>query len=308
MGRAGIRPEELGRARRASVAEPGARARGHLREPLARPTTRVAARRRSRSPASRAAARDAPRRGRDSGHRPRSPTPRRSWRMPDAWFDAVRPGLALYGVAPSASRARGRPALVPAMTRRDARRRPCVAFPRARRSVTAGASSRARPTTVAVLPIGYHDGFRRGFSGRVSVLLRGKAAPVVGAVSMDVTLVDATESGAARGDRAVCLGSDGAASMTAWDLARAAGTIPYEILCGIGPRVRRVLPRRRAGLDRRFLECDRAGSPPPARGARPLLPDARADPSCGRRGRPTTSRRCSGRWSASASTRSRSCC
>jgi alanine racemase len=98
----------------------------------------------------------------------------------------------------------------------------------------------ARATTVAVLPIGYHDGFRRGLSGKVSVLLRGKAAPVVGAVSMDVTLVDATESGAERGERAICLGSDAGASVTAWDLARAAGTIPYEILCGIGPRVRRV--------------------------------------------------------------------
>ena len=57
---------------------------------------------------------------------------------------------------------------------------------------------------------------------------------------MDVTLVDATDCGAERGDRAICLGSDGGVSVTAWDLARAAGTIPYEILCGIGPRVRRV--------------------------------------------------------------------
>jgi alanine racemase len=57
---------------------------------------------------------------------------------------------------------------------------------------------------------------------------------------MDVTLVDATETGAERGDRAIVLGRDGDSSITAWDLARAAGTIPYEILCGIGPRVRRV--------------------------------------------------------------------
>jgi alanine racemase len=63
---------------------------------------------------------------------------------------------------------------------------------------------------------------------------------------MDVTLVDATDCGAERGDRVLCLGSDGDASVTAWDLARAAGTIPYEILCGIGPRVRRVY-RGRAG-------------------------------------------------------------
>ncbi len=57
---------------------------------------------------------------------------------------------------------------------------------------------------------------------------------------MDVTLVDATSTGAERGDRAVCLGKSGSDEITAWDLARAAGTIPYEILCGLGPRVARV--------------------------------------------------------------------
>ena len=97
-----------------------------------------------------------------------------------------------------------------------------------------------RPTTIAVLPIGYHDGFRRSFSGRVAVLLGGKRAPVVGAVSMDVTLVDTSEAPVRRGDRAVCLGTDGRDTVTAWELADAAGTIPYEILCGIGPRVPRV--------------------------------------------------------------------
>ena len=56
---------------------------------------------------------------------------------------------------------------------------------------------------------------------------------------MDLTLVDATGCGAAAGDRVVCLGRDGARRVTAWDLARAAGTIPYEILCGIGARVER---------------------------------------------------------------------
>jgi alanine racemase len=96
-----------------------------------------------------------------------------------------------------------------------------------------------RPSTFGVLPIGYHDGLRRSFSGRVSVLLRGREALIVGAVSMDLTLVDATDGGAAPGDPVVCLGSDAGLRVTAWDLARAAGTIPYEILCGIGPRVPR---------------------------------------------------------------------
>ncbi len=96
-----------------------------------------------------------------------------------------------------------------------------------------------RPSTVAVLPIGYHDGLRRSFSGRVSFLLRGREVPIVGAVSMDLTLVDATDCGASPGDRVFCLGSDSGLAVTAWDLARAAGTIPYEIVCGIGSRVRK---------------------------------------------------------------------
>ena len=156
---------------------------------------------------------------------------------PDSWFDAVRPGLALYGVAPSeAVDATG---LTPAMTV-EAR---VVGVRRIPAGTPLGYGGRfvtARETTVAVLPIGYHDGFRRSFSGSVSVLLRGKRAPVVGAVSMDVTLVDATETGAQRGDRAVCLGRAGDEAVSAWDLARAAGTVPYEILCGFGPRIARV--------------------------------------------------------------------
>jgi alanine racemase len=97
-----------------------------------------------------------------------------------------------------------------------------------------------RSSTIAVLPIGYDDGLRRSFSGRVSVLVEGKEAPIVAAVSMDLTLVDATDCGARPGDRVVCLGASGDARVSAWDLARAAGTIPYEILCAISQRV----PRR----------------------------------------------------------------
>ncbi|MEP6993599.1 MAG: alanine racemase [Acidobacteriota bacterium] len=156
---------------------------------------------------------------------------------PATWFDAVRPGLALYGVAPAESMdSRG---LTPAMTVQTR----VVSVRRVPSGTPLGYGGRfvtARETTVAVLPIGYHDGFRRSFSGNVSVLLHGRQAPVVGSVSMDVTLVDVTESGAERGDRATCLGRDGAFEVTAWQLARAAGTIPYEILCGFGPRLTRV--------------------------------------------------------------------
>lgn len=156
---------------------------------------------------------------------------------PGAWLDAVRPGLALYGVPPSPTF--DSPGLVPAMSVETT----VVAVRRIPSGTPLGYGGRfvaARDTTVAVIPIGYHDGFRRSLSGKAGVLLRGQRAPVVGAISMDVALVDATDSGAQRGDRVVCLGSAGGQTVTAWELAAAAGTIPYEILCGIGPRVERV--------------------------------------------------------------------
>ena len=155
----------------------------------------------------------------------------------DAWLDAVRPGLALYGIAPrpGASEADLRPAMS-VTTRVVSVRRLAAGTP-----VGYGGRYVARnDIRVAVLPIGYADGFRRSFSGAVSVLLRGRAAPVIGSVSMDVAIVDATGTSVERGDTAVCLGTQDGVSVSAWDLALAAGTIPYEILCGFGPRVERI--------------------------------------------------------------------
>jgi alanine racemase len=156
---------------------------------------------------------------------------------PDSHFDAVRPGIALYGVPPWDSE--GGEILEPAL-RLESRIMSVRHVPAGTPLGYGGSFVTSRPSTVAVLPIGYHDGLRRSFSGRVSVLLRGREAPIVGAISMDLTLVDATDCGASPGERVVCLGSDSGRKVTAWDLARAAGTIPYEILCGIGSRV----PRR----------------------------------------------------------------
>ena len=158
---------------------------------------------------------------------------------PDSLFTAVRPGLALYGVLPwEGEEERGNGGFEPAMTletRVMSVKRVAAGSPLG----YGGAFVTRRPSTIAVLPIGYDDGLRRSFSGRVSVLLRGEGAPIVGAVSMDLTLVDATDCGAAAGDRVVCLGRVGDRRVTAWDLARAAQTTPYEILCGIGARVPR---------------------------------------------------------------------
>ena len=98
-----------------------------------------------------------------------------------------------------------------------------------------------REMTVATLPVGYADGLSRGLSGRGHVLIRGCRAPILGRVCMDQTIVDVSGiAGVAREDEAVILGRSGSLSQTADDLAETLGTIGYEIVCDISPRVPRI--------------------------------------------------------------------
>jgi alanine racemase len=97
------------------------------------------------------------------------------------------------------------------------------------------------PAKIAVLPVGYADGYRRQLSNRGRVVVRGHYAPIVGNLSMDLTLVDVTGiSGTMAGDEVVLLGTCGALSVDAVEHARLIGGLPYEVLCGISKRV----PRR----------------------------------------------------------------
>ena len=94
---------------------------------------------------------------------------------------------------------------------------------------------------LALLPVGYADGLNRKLSNRGHVLVRGMVAPIVGRVSMDLTIVDISGiSEAAVGDDVVILGEENGLSVTADDHARWAETISYEILCAINARVPRV--------------------------------------------------------------------
>lgn len=98
-----------------------------------------------------------------------------------------------------------------------------------------------RPTTIAVLGVGYADGYPHRLSSVGRVLLRGSSAPILGAVSMDLTTVDVTDiPGVRPGDLATLLGSDGNQSIDAHELAGKAGVISYAILTNIQPRVKRV--------------------------------------------------------------------
>ena len=97
-----------------------------------------------------------------------------------------------------------------------------------------------RDSLIATLPIGYDDGYRRALSNRGRVIVRGKFAPVVGRVSMDLTLIDVTDvPGVQVDDQVILLGDDRNNTITAEEIAEAAGTISYEISCGISNRVPR---------------------------------------------------------------------
>src|SRR5690606_3312132 len=101
-----------------------------------------------------------------------------------------------------------------------------------------------RPSHVATVPMGYADGLARGLSNRGVLLVRGQFAPIVGVVSMDMTMIDVTDiEGAKPGDECVILGTQrgpqGEASISANELARQLGTIPWEVLTSISRRVPR---------------------------------------------------------------------
>lgn len=154
-------------------------------------------------------------------------------------LNLVRPGIALYGISPFPS-PMDFPALLPVMSlktqiiyMKDVPGGTPIGYNRL--YTTPG------PTRIATLPIGYNDGYSHRLSNRGRVLLHGKSAPVVGAVSMDYTTIDVGSiPGAAVGDHVTLIGRDGKERIRVEEVAAQAGTIPYEIVCGIGKRVRRI--------------------------------------------------------------------
>ena len=98
-----------------------------------------------------------------------------------------------------------------------------------------------KPMRIAVLAVGYADGIPHRLSNRGRVIVRGKYAPILGAVSMDLTTIDVTHSPEVQvGEAVTILGAEGDARIDAQEIARQAGTISYSVLCGISSRVKRV--------------------------------------------------------------------
>jgi alanine racemase len=97
-----------------------------------------------------------------------------------------------------------------------------------------------KPTTIAVVPAGYADGLDIRLSGRGSVLIRGRRAPIVGSVCMDMLMADVTGLDVSPGDEVVLIGSQGADRIDVREMAAWIGTIPWEVVCRIGARIERV--------------------------------------------------------------------
>jgi len=164
----------------------------------------------------------------------------------DSWHTMVRPGIALYGYYLPFERA-GREvsgsglrlAVKPVLTWKT--RILSLRNVRANRALGYGGIYVTKaPARIAVLPVGYADGFNRALSSRGRVIVREHFAPIVGRISMDLTLVDVTGlPGIAVGDEAILLGSCDSLSVDAREHAALANTVLYEILCGISKRVPR---------------------------------------------------------------------
>ena len=159
--------------------------------------------------------------------------------LPEARFDMVRPGIALYGLDPSpdARLPEGfRPALSFKTTVAQVKDIP------AGEGISYGCTYvTEQPTRVAVLPVGYADGFRRGPTNWGTVLIHGQEAPILGRVCMDQCMVDVTTIPQTRmGDEVVLIGQQGQAMLTAEQVAQRLGTINYEVVSEILARVPRV--------------------------------------------------------------------
>jgi alanine racemase len=160
-------------------------------------------------------------------------------RFPHAQYSLVRPGIMLYGyhTLPTTLPAPDlRPVLSLQSTIVQLR-----TIPRGGTVSYNGTFVATRPTRIAVLPIGYADGYSRQLSHRGSVLIQGHRAPIIGLVCMDMIMVDVTDLAPVQvGEAVTLIGQQGGESIWADEVACLIGTIPYEVLCGIGARVPRL--------------------------------------------------------------------
>lgn len=153
------------------------------------------------------------------------------------WFDRVRPGLLLYGVVPPplATTIPLRPAM--SLTSR------VVSVKGVRPGEVVGYGGRwmaTQPSRIATVPAGYADGLDMRMAGSGCVLVRGRRAPIVGSVCMDMVMIDISGLQVETGDEVVIIGRQGDQCLDVREVSAAIGTSPYETLCRIGTRIERI--------------------------------------------------------------------
>ena len=159
--------------------------------------------------------------------------------FPDSYFDLVRPGLLSYGLYPSEK------------VKKTVKVKPILSFKTKvaqikeilpGESISYGRTWQAKaPTKAAVIPVGYGDGYDFLLSNEGEVLIKGRRAPVVGRVTMDLTLADVSGIPQVKvGEEVTIIGRDGGEEITAREVAERVGTLSYEVLCLIGKRAPRV--------------------------------------------------------------------
>ena len=158
---------------------------------------------------------------------------------PEAHFDMIRSGIINYGLYPSDEVDQKKLPIAPALSLHST-----VIYVKdieAGDTVSYGATFTAPcQMRIATVPVGYGDGYFRAFSGKGSVLIGGKRAPILGRICMDQFMVDVSHiPGVSEGDEVVLIGRQGEEKITADELAALAGTISYEILCDLGKRIPR---------------------------------------------------------------------
>jgi alanine racemase len=189
-------------------------------------------------------------------------------------FDGVRPGLAIYGLPPDEFLGIGAGALEAGADLRPilslhARPVRVVDLP-AGWGISYGPTfTTSRPSRIATLPLGYGDGWPRSLSNRADALVRGRRVPLVGNVAMDAVMADVTDVPGPpvdTTDEFVLLGAQGDERITAADLARARGTISWEVVTSVAGRLPRVYHAASVPRETRTLVDDEAG---PRRSVRP---------------------------------------
>ena len=160
--------------------------------------------------------------------------------IPSVYFDACRPGIILYGCYPSDEVDTNKLAIKPVMSvkaniihLKDVPEGFSVGY--GRKFIS------ERPSKIATLALGYADGYPRPYSQYAKVLVNGCVAPVAGNICMDQCMVDVTDVPDVKvGDEVIIMGSDGKNTISAEDIAKATGTISYEIVCAFGQRLPKV--------------------------------------------------------------------